>query len=634
MIERARDLACRWNRPARAARGCGCARPRARTPAARLRGRTPRPTRSTARSRPGPRSTSVRTAAGSHSPSPAASVSCSCSATSSSSLSATAMPPCAYSEEDSAGCPWPPPARGPPRPVRWPRASRRRPRRPPGNPVHCAVFRYSQRSRTMVQRLYAFLCVDTPQRRYRAIVERGILEPRRRATSRARAGRAFRRHHRRRLGAPRRGASTAALAGRTHEILFFPAAKSDKRLAAVEALADEMVRRGGDRSSLVIAFGGGIVTDVGGFLAAIFMRGIPVLQIPTTLLAQVDAGDRRQDRRESRVRQKPGRRVPSAACRADRSRTCSRTLPEREYRAGLFEVIKCGIIRSPDCSDLMAGNAPACSPATPEVVERMIAESVRIKAEVVSADEREGGLRAHPQFRPHRRPRAGSRDRLHALPARRGGGLRHARRRVSRERTRAPVAPTHARRHPGRGRRSTARFRRWTASPPDEPRSRRCRDKKTAAGQGALRAARRDRRSEDRFRARRDHGPHGHSGSPRHERMRRGPRRRERTANRKPLAGCAACSAASPAATTCSTTCCRSTSTATGARRTVRVVRPVLRRPGARVLDLCCGTGDLLLWRSNAPRGRRRDGQRFLPPHAGRGRAASSRAGGLPLVAV
>ena len=73
------------------------------------------------------------------------------------------------------------------------------------------------------------------------------------------------------------------------EVLFFPGGEPRKRLAEVETLAEQMVARGGDRSSIIVAFGGGILTDVAGFLAAIFMRGIPVIQVPTTLLAQVDA---------------------------------------------------------------------------------------------------------------------------------------------------------------------------------------------------------------------------------------------------------------------------------------------------------------------------------------------------------
>ena len=73
------------------------------------------------------------------------------------------------------------------------------------------------------------------------------------------------------------------------EVLFFPGGETRKRLAEVEALAEQMMAAGARPLQLVVALGGGIVTDVAGFLAAIFMRGIPVIQIPTTLLAQVDA---------------------------------------------------------------------------------------------------------------------------------------------------------------------------------------------------------------------------------------------------------------------------------------------------------------------------------------------------------
>jgi len=136
-----------------------------------------------------------------------------------------------------------------------------------------------------------------------------------------------------------------ALAGRQWRRLLFPGGEENKRMAQVEALAEEMVEAGGDRSSLVIAFGGGIVNDVGGFLAAVFMRGVPVIQIPTTLLAQVDAGVGGK----TGVNLVAGKNLVGAfhqplAVLTDPDVLA--TLPEREYRAGLFEVIKHGIIRS------------------------------------------------------------------------------------------------------------------------------------------------------------------------------------------------------------------------------------------------------------------------------------------------
>jgi 3-dehydroquinate synthase len=232
--------------------------------------------------------------------------------------------------------------------------------------------------------------VDTPQRAYDAIVESGSLA---RAAEflPAGAGVVF-------------VVTTAdvwqlhghqlerALRGRAHRVLLFPGGEPNKRLAQVEALAEQMVAAGGDRSSVVIAFGGGIVGDLGGFLAAIFMRGIPVIQIPTTLLAQVDAA----------VGGKTGANLVSGknligafhqplAVLIDPD--VLKTLPEREYRAGLYEVVKCGIIRDAELFRVLDEQAAAVLEQQPEVLESIIAEAVRIKAEVVTADEREGDLR-------------------------------------------------------------------------------------------------------------------------------------------------------------------------------------------------------------------------------------------------
>jgi 3-dehydroquinate synthase len=185
---------------------------------------------------------------------------------------------------------------------------------------------------------------------------------------------------------------TTAIGGRAFHLITFAGGESNKRMASVEAMAEEMVANGGDRSSLVIAFGGGIVTDLAGFLAAIFMRGIPVIQIPTTLLAQVDAG----------VGGKTGSNLVSGknligafhqplAVLTDPDLLA--TLPEREYRAGVQEVVKCGVIRSASLFELMRTRPIDVLDKQPAVLEQMIAESVRIKCEVVSADEKEGGLR-------------------------------------------------------------------------------------------------------------------------------------------------------------------------------------------------------------------------------------------------
>jgi 3-dehydroquinate synthase len=149
---------------------------------------------------------------------------------------------------------------------------------------------------------------------------------------------------------------------------------------------------GGDRGSLLIAFGGGIVGDVGGFLAAIFMRGIPYVQVPTTLLAQVD----------SSVGGKTGVNLPEGknlvgsfhhplAVFADID--VLGTLPDRELRAGLMESIKAGIIRDRALVRFMEEHADEVLGRDPKALEWVIAASIRMKAGVVNRDERESGLR-------------------------------------------------------------------------------------------------------------------------------------------------------------------------------------------------------------------------------------------------
>jgi 3-dehydroquinate synthase len=228
--------------------------------------------------------------------------------------------------------------------------------------------------------------VQTPDRSYDAIVERGVV---------------------RRIAdflPPKHGKifvvttrdvwdlHGAVFAQIPHSVIFFSGGESKKRISEVEAMAEQMLAAGADRSSLVIAFGGGIVNDTGGFLAAIFMRGIPVIQVPTTLLAQVDAAVGGK----TGVNLVGGKNLLGSfhqplAVLIDPD--VLHTLPEREYRAGLYEIIKCGVIRDANLFRLLDEGIASVLAQDPRIVERIIADAVRIKAEVVSADEREGGLR-------------------------------------------------------------------------------------------------------------------------------------------------------------------------------------------------------------------------------------------------
>ncbi len=175
-------------------------------------------------------------------------------------------------------------------------------------------------------------------------------------------------------------------------VLLVPAGEAHKRLPTVERLAEELAALGADRDSVLLAFGGGVLGDLVGFLAAIYMRGVRYVQLPTTLLAQVD----------SSVGGKTGANLAAGknligsfhhplAVFADT--TTLRTLPPAELRAGLQEAVKAGIIRDRDLFDMLDRQRAAILAGDPELLQQVIARGVRVKAEVVGADEREGGLR-------------------------------------------------------------------------------------------------------------------------------------------------------------------------------------------------------------------------------------------------
>lgn len=175
-------------------------------------------------------------------------------------------------------------------------------------------------------------------------------------------------------------------------ILFMPPGEQHKRLASIERLATELSAAGADRSSLLVAFGGGIIGDTGGFLAAIYMRGIPYVQIPTTLLAQVDSSVGGK----TGVNLSTGKNLVGSfhhplAVFADVD--VLQTLPPRELRAGLFESIKAGIIRDPRLFRYLEQSRDAVLACAPAAITHVVAASVRMKAEVVGIDERESGLR-------------------------------------------------------------------------------------------------------------------------------------------------------------------------------------------------------------------------------------------------
>ena len=176
------------------------------------------------------------------------------------------------------------------------------------------------------------------------------------------------------------------------DILIFPHGEEHKHLATVGALISEAAQKGLDRKSMFIALGGGVSGDIAGFVAATYMRGVPFIQIPTSLLAQVD----------SSVGGKTGVDIPEGknlvgafyqpkAVYIDPE--VLRTLPHKEYINGLAEVIKHGIIRDPGYFHMLDEKFDQVMELNHDVLRELIYVSCRIKSEVVAEDEKETDIR-------------------------------------------------------------------------------------------------------------------------------------------------------------------------------------------------------------------------------------------------
>jgi 3-dehydroquinate synthase len=179
--------------------------------------------------------------------------------------------------------------------------------------------------------------------------------------------------------------------------ILIPDGERFKQVATVGRIYDALIRATADRATTVVAIGGGVVGDIAGFAAATYLRGVPVVQVPTTLLAQVD----------SAIGGKVGVNHPAgknligayhqpAAVVVDPSLLS--TLPRREFRAGLYEVVKYGVIASRSLFDRISTDLGALFARDPLVLVPVIAECCRIKAKVVEEDERESGPRRALNF--------------------------------------------------------------------------------------------------------------------------------------------------------------------------------------------------------------------------------------------
>ena len=178
------------------------------------------------------------------------------------------------------------------------------------------------------------------------------------------------------------------------DVLVIEPGEASKSVESADELWQKLVDLGADRKTVIVAVGGGVIGDLAGFIAATFARGLALLQIPTTLLAQVD----------SSVGGKVGVNLPQAKNMVGSfwqplgviiDTDVLTTLPEREYRSGLAEVVKYGVILDADFFAYLEANIAGLRSRDPQVLRRVIARSCELKAQVVSQDEREEtGLRA------------------------------------------------------------------------------------------------------------------------------------------------------------------------------------------------------------------------------------------------
>ena len=182
-------------------------------------------------------------------------------------------------------------------------------------------------------------------------------------------------------------------AGLKTGIVSVPAGEASKSFEQLEAVLDRLLAEGLDRKSLVVALGGGVVGDLAGLTAALFMRGIDFVQVPTTLLAQVDSSVGGKTAIDTpRGKNLIGAFHQPRLVLADIEALA--TLPIRQVRSGWAEVLKHGLICDADFFDWLGGEGAAGANGDPDALERAVIRSVEIKSQIVGEDEKEAGRRA------------------------------------------------------------------------------------------------------------------------------------------------------------------------------------------------------------------------------------------------
>lgn len=182
-------------------------------------------------------------------------------------------------------------------------------------------------------------------------------------------------------------------AGLKTGIVTVPAGEASKSFEQLEAVLDRLLAEGLDRKSMVVALGGGVVGDLAGLAAALFMRGVDFVQVPTTLLAQVDSSVGGKTAIDTpRGKNLIGAFHQPRLVLADIEALA--TLPVRQVRSGWAEVLKHGLICDAAFFDWLGGEGKAGAEGDPDALERAVIRSVEIKSQIVGEDEKEAGRRA------------------------------------------------------------------------------------------------------------------------------------------------------------------------------------------------------------------------------------------------
>ncbi len=187
------------------------------------------------------------------------------------------------------------------------------------------------------------------------------------------------------------------LGSRKVSCINLPDGEAHKTVATMQTILDDLARTGASRDTTIVALGGGVIGDIAGFAAACYMRGVSYIQIPTTLLAQVDSSVGGK----TGVNHEKGKNLIGAFHQPQIVMIDTQTLgtlPERELRAGLAEIIKYGAICDLQFLAWLEDNVQALLDKEPPALAYAIQRSCELKAEIVAADEREAGRRAVLNF--------------------------------------------------------------------------------------------------------------------------------------------------------------------------------------------------------------------------------------------